>query len=379
MKKQLLVLALGVGTLTATAQNKAVNKADALVKKQEYAEALAQIEPATKDEKTKDKPKTYFILGQAYQGMAQQATDIAQTEQYMTKAVEAYNTAKSLEKDGGTYVFFVDQQINSWYNDLFNSAGQKFNDQDFESAIADYSRALMVNPSDSNSMHNIYVAAMQIEDEDKAAEMLNKLTDATSNKDYYFSLYNLESGRENYDAAQAVLEKGGKAYPEDITFSKLKVNLLLKQDKKEEAKAELDKSIAGDAENADLYFLKGYLNEETNNYDESKAAYAKALELDPTHKNAGLNLGALYYNIAAETLKEANNMGTSRAEEAKRVKLVKEATAQFKAAIPHLEKAIELNPETTDLLNFLMVTYYRAGEKAKGDALGDKIDKLGNN
>jgi tetratricopeptide (TPR) repeat protein len=377
MKKQILTIALGVGALTVSAQNSAVRKAETYVKDKDFAAAKEQIDAAVKHEKTSDKAKTWFIKGQVYGSLADEAGNTDQGDQYLTEAIAAFNKAKELEKENGTYYVFADQSLQNLYTTPFNAGVANFNEQDFESALVNFERAMFVNPADSNAVMNAYVAASQIGNDDKVVEMLYKLTDLTDNPDYYYALISYEMDKnKDYEKTAKVISDAKTKFPDDVTFSKLEVNMYLKQEKNEEAKQALESAIAGDPTNADLVFLKGYLNEQTNNMEEAIAAYEKAQEIDNTHASSAYNLGALYYNMAAETIKEANNLGTSRADEAKRKELMKKAENQFKSAVPHLEHAVKLNPDDTALMDRLMVSYYRVGEKAKGDAMGDKIEEL---
>jgi tetratricopeptide (TPR) repeat protein len=391
MKKSILIICMMLGMTTVYAQNKAVNKADQLLKQVEapdakdkvskLTEAKNQIDAAIQDEKTKDKAKTWFIRGQVYSAIAT-AEDPA-VQAIASKPVEVATTsfkkAQELENNpNSTYYVFADQSLNGLWGDFVNKGATAYQAGNYEDAMNLFDKAITVNPTDTTA--NLYagVAAQQIGDRDRSAKYFYQLIDAGYvDKDIFYALIAHERDeKQNYEKAREVIKRGKAAFPEEAEFRKQEVALLLKQDKTAEAKAELQSAIEAEPNNADLYFNLGYLNEELGDQQAAIDAYKKALEVDPKHKNSAFNLAVIHYNRAADTVKEANNVGLSNAEAKKGQELRKKATQYFKDALPFVENALRLHPDNRTLMEITMVTYDRAGMKDKSAELQKKLDSM---
>ena len=81
MKKLLTLFMAFCLSFAALAQSKNVTKANTAFSKKEYAEAAALIEPATTDEKTALKGRTWYIRGEIY-------TEIALSEDEAIQAID---------------------------------------------------------------------------------------------------------------------------------------------------------------------------------------------------------------------------------------------------------------------------------------------------
>ena len=105
----------------------------------------------------------------------------------------------------------------------------------------------------------------------------------------------------------------------------------------------------------------------------SADAYKKAIALDAAYMDAYFNLGALYYNEAAELNNIANKIEDAALYEAEKVK----ADEMFKAAVPQLAKANELAPEDITTLKILKNIYIQIDDTAKFTEVNNKLKALG--
>lgn len=384
MKKSIFILALMLGSVTAFAQNSAINKAKSSLEKQEYSEALQYINEAAQHKRTSDKALTYYTQGQIYAAIAtaeDEATRQMEPEA-LKKAKESFEKAKSLENnENSTYYVFSDQELNNLWGQMINAGASAYEAGNFEEAYKAFDRALQIKEKDTTAALYAGVAAWQFGDHDKASEYYYKLVDwKEADKDVYNTLIAYERDeKENYEKAQVIIDKAQEQFPEDSDFTKQEVNLLIKMEKTAEAKEELKRAIAAEPDNADLYFNLGYLSEELDDKAAAIEAYKQALEVDPTHKNASYNLAVIHYNQAADVVREANQLGTSRADQAKYKELMTKAGNEFKAAIPFLEQAIKLHPDNRQLAEITMVAYDRAGMKDKAAEMQQKVDSMDTN
>lgn len=381
MKKTLVILLMCLGFVAGHAQNKAVNKATRHLKNQELAEAKEQIDQAVEHEKTSDKAKTWFTKGQVYGAIAtaedEQVRNLA--ENPLQEAAEAYQKAMELEgKESAPMYVFSQQELENLWGTMINQGATNYEAGNYEEAVKYFDRALMVKPQDTTAALYAGVASQQMGDRDKASTYFYKMVDSgNADADIFNTLIAYETEeKENFDKARELIKQAQEKYPEDVNFKKQEVSLLLKQGKTAEAKEELEAAIAAEPNNPDLYFNLGYLSEELEDKEAAVEAYGKALEIDPTHANSAFNMAVIHYNQAADLVKEANNLGISAADRKKEKQLLTDAKTQFEEAIPHLEKALELHPDNTTIMEITMVSYDRAGQREKAQELQKKLDSM---
>lgn len=87
----------------------------------------------------------------------------------------------------------------------------------------------------------------------------------------------------------------------------------------------------------------------------------KAIEISPDYFNAIYNLGALYFNEAGDILKTAGDIKDNKVYEQE----TKRAEALLQKALPHLEKAHQLDDKDRNTLISLKELYFRNGNEAK--------------
>ncbi|EMR02872.1 tetratricopeptide repeat protein [Cesiribacter andamanensis] len=381
MKKSLLIICMMLGMATAFAQNKAVNKAEQLLKQNKLSEAKEQIDAAVNDEKTKDKAKTWYTRGQIYAAIAtsEDASVKAISENAIAEAAQSFRKAQELEPNPTSpFNALSDQALNGLWGVYINNGAKAYEAQNYEVAVVEFDKALQVIPTDTTASLYAGVAAQQLGDRDRSAKYFYNLLDAGyADKDIFYTLIAYERDqKQDYAKAREVIKRGKEAFPDEVEFRKQEVALLLKEDKTSEAVNELKQAISAEPKNPDLHFNLGYLNEELGDQAAAIAAYKKALEVDPTHKNSAFNLAVIHYNRAADLVKEANNLGLSKEEAKKGAEMRKRATEYFKEAVPYVENALRLHPDNRTLMEITMVTYDRAGEKAKADALSKQLDSM---
>ena len=113
-------------------------------------------------------------------------------------------------------------------------------------------------------------------------------------------------------------------------------------DKNEYDKANnfIDNALKGDPNNATLHDIKGFTVELKDGVDAALPFYRKATETDPTYANAFFDVGRCLY-LQAQKIIDDNPNATNK-------ELVPKLKPIYDAAIPYLEKAIELNTNPND-------------------------------
>lgn len=119
----------------------------------------------------------------------------------------------------------------------------------------------------------------------------------------------------------------------------------------------LDKAIAENPTNIDLWFGRGRVFYALKNIDESIASFQKVVEIKPDLYEGNYYLG-LFYTIKGDNVnREVNDKQySSQADYDADLKAVNEI---YMAAVPWFEKALELKPNDVDTVEFLKQLCFR--------------------
>ncbi len=361
------------------AQNSAVSKATKFKDSGELMQAKEQIDLAITNEKTKDKPKTWYTKGEVYEAIAfsDDASYQSMQDEALSESVAAFQKAKSLD-EGGNYDGLSDIKIDNIWGTLINKGAEYYNQEDYENALEYFAKSSILKPEDTTAYYYAGIAAQQGEDYQAALENYYKLIELDyHNEDIYSSIIYLERSQNNdNEQALEVIAMAREQFPDNEAMMKEEINLLIITEQTDEAKAKLEKAIQAEPDNANLYYNLAYISEQTGDNEAAVANYKKALEADPQYFDATFNLAVNHYNQAAEILKEANEMDLRTYQ--KEGKAIEEkAKEQFKEALPYLEKAHELDPQDRIVLETLQTVYVQLKMNDKAEAVNGKIEALG--
>ena len=181
--------------------------------------------------------------------------------------------------------------------------------------------------------------------------------------------------RENVVKAKNTLLEGINKYPRNERILDGLMQLYTSEDgigDPAELVELIDKALAENPKNADLWFGRGRVFFKLKNYDECIASFEKINELKPDDYDTNFYLG--YFNIAKGD--EANQAFNARLEsinsQEEYQKGLKEVSAVYMRAVPYLEKAHELNPENKDCVEYLKQLCFRLRDE---EGMMDKYNK----
>ncbi|WP_118976141.1 tetratricopeptide repeat protein [Taibaiella koreensis] len=158
------------------------------------------------------------------------------------------------------------------------------------------------------------------------------------------------------DKQLATLQEGKKKFPGDKNLENSELNYYLTSGKQGEMVGKLEESAAKDPTNPELQLNLGIVYAEmarptngaapaANAADyraKAEAAYKKAVELAPDNGSYNYQMGAFYFNQAADINTEMNNLGTSKEDQKKYNTLLAQRDALFKQSLPNLEKSKDI-------------------------------------
>lgn len=391
MKRNILFLMIMAISVVAFGQKKPkINNALKAAQEGNLEEAKAIIDQAIVHDKTKDDAKTWYYRGLIYAAIDTTSNGGIQNgaNDPLRKSMEAFN--KAIELNEGKSELYISgpnglpvlrsQQVQQIWGYYLNKGVVAFQNSDMEEAIESFTRSQIVMPEDTTGYIYAGLAAQSAQKYDIAAENYYKLINDLNhhNADIYNSLIYIEANiRENDEKALELIRTAREKFPENKDLAKTEINVLIRLDRADEAKAELEEAIANEPQNPDLYFSLGVMEDELGNSEKALAAYEKAVEADPNHLNANFNLAVIHFNQAVETYKQRNSLGISSSEIKKGKELEKKANEQLRTALPYWEKVRSLDPKNRVALEQLRYIYIQLKDNTKAEEIQAELDKYG--
>ena len=406
MKKIILSLFLVVGIAGSFAQKKVVSQAKnkALMETPDFAGARDLIGQALKDSTTANLAETWYvaglignkenealynkaILGQKFDADVK-GKAILESYNYFLKAIKLDSVPDKKGKVKPKYSKDIISKIKEYYTtqqNLIAYGANLFEKKDFVGASNVFDVFLEIPklpfikneiPIDSTyNMINYYnaIACTNAKMHEKAIKLYEQLKD----KDYetkavYQLLYEEYVSIKDTVNFVKTLKQGFEKFPSEAWFLQNLINHFIYSKQIPEALDYLNKAIEKEPNMAQYRYVKGNLDESQGNFDDARASFEKALELDPKLAEAHAGVGRLFYNKAVKMLDEANNIKDLKKYNAAQ----KAAEDVFKQALPCFEKAAELNPKEIDFKRTLKTLYYRLKMDKQFEAVSKEIDAM---
>lgn len=395
-----MVLMLAAINLHAQKQPKPnLNKVLSMLLEGKLAEAKEMADAATTYEKTKDDGKTWYYRGLVYATIDTTAGNpVKETVQDpFGIAMKSFAKADSIDSKSEFFVttnsgiFTKPQQLEMLANYYLNKGIQQYQDEP-ESALANLSRTKRISEDQLKQYPNdtltYYVASLVANEQgqwDNAIADANKYFEkGGTSKDMYLLLYQIYAKEESMkDDAKAleVVQKAKKKFPDDSTFPRIEIEMLVQQGKIEDAKVGLIEEIKRDPNDKQLHYFLGYVNSKLEKNEEARENFQAALKVDPAYFDAQYALANTYLIDVDKITKEWSALGNSQAESKKRSELIQKRVKAAEIAIPFLEKAEQMKAPDSDsqieVLEKLKLLYYYTADDKNTARVQQKLKALG--
>ena len=376
MKKIILTLVAAAALHTASAQNSAVTNAILYQRQGTLDKARTEIDKAITNDKTSGKAKTWFTRGEIYEGMVNSPIykKSLGSEDGGKIAFEAYNKALALDGKDGEYGKQAVAKLDGLYGMALNAGVESYNSKDFAKAMDSYRMAQQIKPQDTTAYLYAAYAAEANENFAGAKEMYGKLQGiGYQSPQMYNRMLQIARQQKDDAAAMKVLQDALKVYPNNKGFMLDELNMYLSAGRGKEALDKIDRAIAADPTNSNLYAVKGSILDSDKKPAEALAAYRKAVEIDPNNFDANFNLGIYNYNKAADYYTRASKMSLADYQKSGK-KLETDGKKYFQDALPYFEKSLELQPDDRATMSALQKVYLRLDRKADSERMMSKLD-----
>ncbi|MFT5761233.1 MAG: tetratricopeptide (TPR) repeat protein [Polaribacter sp.] len=302
MKKQILLVALGLFTVTAFSQKSELKSAEKAIKNQDYSlaiTALSSAESSITNADEKLKSKYYFLKAQAFGGKKE-----------YEKAAKAYKDLFEFEKNSGRERYSDDAL--PLFNLLKDEVGKKafaLNDaKNYKEAAKAFYIRYNLDKKDTLFLSNAAQLALQAQDFDASFNYYSQLKDlgyTSINKIY--GAVDKESNQNitfNSKEEMNLMMKSGKYINASITYSPSKrndnlkslVTILSKQKKHSEAIALVQELRKSEPDNLQLLLTEAYIYNDLEQPKKFEALMKEATERDPRNPDLFFNIGIVSYN-----------------------------------------------------------------------------------
>lgn len=273
--------------------------------------------------------------------------------------------------------------------DGFNKGVQLFNrgaqagDTDsakviFQKSIAKFKDAIAAEPDSSDTYMNLAYAYLNIGDREAAIEPYLKVIELTGDAGAYAQVGEMylqlglvlkEEGKndeatEKFNSAIKLLEEGRKMHPSDGDILLLLSNSYIAADKLDIAKDAFKEGVIQEPENKFYRYNYGSLLLNAEEYEAAAVQLEKAVEIDGNYDNALYNLAVTYVKWGAEMREQMEEKEVAN----------EEYKAKFEAALPLLEKYLELKENESVVWDLLGKVYANLGMAEKSKEAFEKAD-----
>ncbi len=328
------------------------------------------IDPAMKDESTKDDPKAHYYNGIIHFGLM--IVSSAQPENEALKQFQSEGTKEIVEKslkfahDDRKYKAEVESYIDRWVSMMSMQGSMMFEKKEYDMAFAGFGGAYalrqMIDIEDEDMKNNALVSAknavITMKNEGKTKEALEFIESTQEllpdNPDLAIEGINLSFELGEFEKAESFIAAVVKVNPDDKQlFASIGRIFLTNADSQKKTLMEMDiysPDYASQSSKVDELYAKA----ETN--------LKKALEIDPKYADAAYDLGVLYLGLG-ETMKE--RVRQLDYEDPNREELEKKSEELYAQAAVPLEIYVEQDPNNAAVLRVLYQVYYNAGNTEK--------------
>jgi tetratricopeptide (TPR) repeat protein len=378
MKKLLVLVTMLMMVSSVFAQKSERTNAFMYNKNGQYDKAKEAIDKAVEHPKTIEDSKTWMYRGIIYLNLVFSEDFKSLDENALDKSLESFLKALELDpEDKLKRADDIDPRIEAIGQQYFAYGVDSFNAGEFIDASGKFKRSYdvgkYVNKVDTLALLNAALSSVRGDQYEQSLNYYQELLDlGFEEADVYKNMASAHRSLGNMDAMFETLKTGREKYPDDAGLMLEEINAYLAIGEGAKVVDDLKLLVEKDPENYSIFFVLGTIygdetNEEMFDMDSAELYYGKAIEINPDYYDAIYNLGALYINQSNQLQVKANDLPLDATEEYD--KITEEANAIINKALPHLEKANELQPGNDETIAVLKSIYTRFN-------MADKLEEL---
>ncbi|HEY1025130.1 MAG TPA: tetratricopeptide repeat protein, partial [Sphingobacteriaceae bacterium] len=330
------------------------------------------IDKAVAHEKTMNDPSAWTYKALIYADLALKDSVPTTSAPLLNEAVAALQKAVSLDKEGANKENL--EKVNNLLAQYHMNTGVKaYQDKNFKNAYEAFNKSLTYRPGDTTITYYAGLSAINGQDYPAAIKSYQELvkTNFSENKQIYLDLSRIYALQKDTASAIRVAAEGSAKYPTDTELARQEIELNLLAGKEKEVIGRISAQAEKEPENKLYPFYLGVAYAAANDNAKAEEAYKKAIAIDPNFVDATLNIGGLILNNGIDLYNTANKLPQSKQKEYDA--MMKKAHAEFDRALPYLQKATELSPNSRMAWENLRAYYQAKRNTAKIDEINKKL------
>ncbi len=272
-------------------------------------------------------------------------------------------------KEAGDVLYAVYQLDKKDTDKLFYAASYAVNGSDYENALIYYNELKAINYTGEGTVYWAVNKATQKEETfPSVSERTILIKSGTHEKprdekleskkgEIYKNIALILVQQGKIEEAKMAVQDARKASPDDNTLILTELDLYLRLKDYTTYTKLVNEALEKNPTNIDLIFNLGVISAEGGKLDEAEKYYRRAIEIDPNYFNANLNLAELKLRGDEKWVNEINKLGTSEKDNKRYEVLKGEREKNFKAILPYLEKAVQIQPDNDAAKKTLLSVY----------------------
>jgi tetratricopeptide (TPR) repeat protein len=310
--------------------------------------------------------------------------------------IKAYDKSLSVSSK---YAEQIDNSKKYFWANMFNDGVSQFKrgvgtqDKDsakvfFDQSINSFEYAIQLQPDSADTYTNLAFVYMNAQRFDDAIVPLKKIIDLEKGLDGYKYLgeiyynkgitlkekYKQSNNTEDslaamqqFNEAINVLEEGRKVHPQDPELLVTLSNSYIAANKVDVAIDAFKAGVEQDPGNKYYRYNYGVLLLGSSRYADAEEQFLKAIEIDPEYQNAIYNLAVTYVRWGTQMNEQADQNDPNATAEYKK---------KYEAALPYLEKVVEMNATDPAMWELLGRVYTVLNMTDDANAAFKKADEL---
>lgn len=261
------------------------------------------------------------------------------------------------------------------YTKHYYKGVERYDAKKYKQAAKSFEKAHKAMPSDTNAILNAAYAAIYLGDRKRSIKNLQlAIQTGARDKTVFLRLYNHAVEADNLELALTSLGQALAIHPGNVQLRKLKVNVLIKQERLGVAKTMIQDLLVNEPDNPDLYFSLGVLAEQEGDVEGAMKHYQQAIQVDPDHYNSNFNIAVAIFNSCTELIKERNALSYREFE---RLKTLDAAVdEQLRLSMPLFEKLYVLDPKEIKVVETLAYIYNVLEMPQKAERMARELEAL---
>lgn len=173
-----------------------------------------------------------------------------------------------------------------------------------------------------------------------------------------------------YDESMRILNDGNKVHPKSDNLHAALIGVYIEANRATEAIDLFKQDVTKNPNDKVAHYNYGVVLLGAKMHDEAIEQFAAAIAIDAKYENALYNISRAYVNQGVELREQAARDNPDPMQQSK------EYLKKFEAALPHIEKYLELKPTDIDSWELAGRIYTSTGKSDKASAAFEKADKL---